>query len=154
DYADRAVDFSKRVKDVTEFLVDLGPVIGGPVDATATYDAPCHLHHAQRVQDAPLSLLGSIPELDLRPLRRSEVCCGAGGTYNLTQPELASDILGEKLENIRDTGADVVVTGNPGCHMQILAGVRLEGLELEVRHPVELLDASYEAAGMYGSETS
>jgi glycolate oxidase iron-sulfur subunit len=62
--------------------------------------------------------------------------------------------LGEKLENIRDTGADVVVTGNPGCHMQILAGVRLEGLELEVRHPVELLDASYEAAGMYGSETS
>ena len=148
-YADRAKAFSARIKDATEFLAEEGVVKGAALPYTVTYDAPCHLYHAQKIKDAPLELLQTIPELDFVPLHDFEKCCGSGGIYNLTNPEFADGILAEKVANIRDTKAGLVVTANPGCQMQILSGVRKEKMDVQVRHILDLLDESYLAAGLY-----
>ena len=148
-YAERAKTFSARIKDATEFLAAEGVVSGAPVPYTVTYDAPCHLYHAQKVKDAPIKLLRTIPDVNFVPLHDFERCCGSGGIYNLTNPEFADPILADKVANIRDTKANVVVTANPGCQMQILAGVRDEHMAVEVRHVLDLLDESYMTAGLY-----
>ena len=98
--------------------------------------------HAQRVTDAPIELLKSIPGIEVITLPGYESCCGGAGIYNLQHIELSSNILSDKIAAIRASGADVVATGNPGCIMQIGAGVLLEGLKVDVLHPIELLDAS------------
>jgi glycolate oxidase iron-sulfur subunit len=133
-----------KVKDVSEFLDELGLVPPkGELHLTATYHDACHLAHAQRVVEAPRNLLRQIPGLRLRELPESLLCCGAAGTYNLTEPEMA-DRLGErKLENIRSTGAQVVVTANAGCLLQIQREARMRGERLQVVHPIDLLDLSY-----------
>jgi glycolate oxidase iron-sulfur subunit len=149
-FAERAREFSARVRDVSQQLAATGIREGVPLDdIEATYDASCHLLHGQRAQAEPLRMLGAIKRLRLAPLEGSDVCCGGAGVYNLLEPELSSRILEEKLRHVCETGARVLATGNPGCHMQIGAGARLRGLELKVCHPVELLDESYRRAGLY-----
>ena len=136
--------FAARVRDVTEFLDELGIVPPKhPVKVKATYHDACHLAHAQKIVDAPRRLLAQIPGLDVRPLKESELCCGAAGTYNLTEPEMAGRLSRRKLDNIRQTGASVVVTANAGCILQIAREARRQGEVLQVVHPIELLDQSY-----------
>ncbi len=143
--ADRAAAFAARVRDVSEVLAERGPRRAGPLPLRVAYDAPCHLLHAQRVADAPLAVLGAIEGLDLVPLEGSDRCCGSAGLYALLQPGLSLEVLGAKLAAIAAAAPAVVATGNPGCLMQIGAGALLSGLDVAVRHPVELLDLAYRA---------
>ena len=143
-FSDRAREFSAKVRDISEFLVEIG--IARPdrqVNRRVAYDAPCHLMHAQRVLQAPIEVLQAIPGLTVVPLKGFESCCGGAGIYNLQHPELSAQILRDKIESIRESGADTVATANPGCIMQIGAGVLLSNLKTDVAHPVELLDAAY-----------
>jgi len=134
-WRERAVAMSARVRDVSELLAMAGPHPGGALPLAVTYDAPCHLLHAQR--------LAAIPELALVPLTGSEHCCGSAGIYNLVEPETSDRVLEPKLRNIKDTGAAYVATGNPGCMMQIGAGMLQAGMAARTIHPVDLLDTSY-----------
>ncbi len=147
-WANRAAALAERARDVSELLAGLGVRRGAPLPLTVTYDAPCHLHHAQGVTNAPLELLRAIPQLHHLPLRGADECCGGAGTYGLTHPELGGRILQDKLAAIRETGAEIVVTPNPGCAMQIGAGLRLAGDDRPVLHPIELLDLSYRRGGI------
>jgi glycolate oxidase iron-sulfur subunit len=142
------------VRDVSELLAEAGPRRGGALPLTVAYDAPCHLQHAQRVHTAPLAVLGAIPELDLRVLPGSDKCCGSAGIYSLLHPELAREVLDAKIATFRTARPQpaIVTTGNPGCLMQIGAGLKAAGLPIQVAHPVELLDWSYAAGGMYATE--
>ncbi|PYS76517.1 MAG: hypothetical protein DMF66_14240 [Acidobacteria bacterium] len=152
-FAARARAFSPRVRDVSQQLADVGIREGARLDRlTATYDASCHLLHGQKARVEPLRVLSTIRGLSLAPLEGSDVCCGGAGVYNLVEPELSSRVLEEKLRHVRETGAQILATGNPGCHMQIGAGARLAGMKLRVAHPVELLDESYRRAGFYRND--
>ncbi len=145
-WKDRALRFASRVRDVSELLAAAGPAPGARIDVGAvTYDPPCHLLHAQRVATAPLAVLRAIPDLTIVPLADEDKCCGSAGIYNLVQPDVSNAVLENKLANIRETGTQVVATGNPGCLMQIGAGLLRTQSATEVRHPVDLLDASYAA---------
>jgi glycolate oxidase iron-sulfur subunit len=137
--------FARKVKDIHEFLVDLGPVPpSGRIELKATYHDACHLCHAQQIRTQPRQLLETIPGLSLVPLPESEICCGAAGSYNLTEGEMADRLGSRKLHHILSTGADAVVTGNAGCSLQIQAMLRQQRREdIAVLHPVELLDRSY-----------
>jgi glycolate oxidase iron-sulfur subunit len=145
-WAARAAAFSARVRDVSELLAAAGPREGAPLPYRVTYDAPCHLQHAQRVSEEPLAVLGSIPNLERVALTDSDQCCGSAGIYNLLEPALSAAVLAPKLAHIAITGASLVATGNPGCLMQIGAGMHRAGIPARTVHPVELLDASYAAA--------
>ena len=144
DWAARAQRFSSRVRDVTEVL-DAGdlPEPTHRVDAVATYQEPCHLVHAQRVSRAPRRLLARIPGLRLVEMNESALCCGSAGTYNLTEPEMAERLRRRKLRAIEETGASIVATANPGCDVNLSAGLREAGSHARVRHVVELLDEAY-----------
>ncbi len=136
--------WSAKVRDINEFLDELGPVRPeGEIRTVATYHDACHLLHAQKIQDAPRRLLSMIPGLDLRDLPETELCCGAAGTYNLTQPEMANRLSRRKVDNIKSTGARVAITSNAGCALQIAREARDQGLRLAVVHPMEILDWSY-----------
>jgi glycolate oxidase iron-sulfur subunit len=136
--------FAAKVRDVSEFLDELGLVPPpGEIRTTATYHDACHLVHAQKVREQPRNLLKKIPGLKLVDLPESELCCGAAGTYNLTEPEMAGRLSRRKLKNILSTGARVVVTANAGCLMQIACEARMQGEVLKIVHPLELLDLSY-----------
>ncbi|MEP6732642.1 MAG: heterodisulfide reductase-related iron-sulfur binding cluster [bacterium] len=141
----RAVAVADRVRDVSELLATAGPKPGGALPLTVTYDAPCHLLHAQRVAAPPLRVLAAVPGLTLVPLTGSEHCCGSAGIYNLVEPDVSNRVLIPKLANIADTHAPLVATGNPGCLMQIGAGLHQAGIAARAIHPVDLLDASYGA---------
>jgi glycolate oxidase iron-sulfur subunit len=133
-----------NVRDVNEFLDELGIVQPeGEIRAVATYHDACHLMHAQRIYEAPRRLLAQIPGLELRELPETELCCGAAGTYNLTQPEMSGRLSRRKLANIRKTGATIAITANAGCALQIARESRQQALRLKVVHPMELLDWSY-----------
>ena len=149
--SDLAKRFGKKVRDVTELLADRGPRPGGAVDAEVAYDAPCHLQHAQRVQEQPLAVLRAIPGLRLRLLPGSDHCCGSAGIYSLLEPSMSRAVLQAKLTSFAEAvpRPGIVATGNPGCLMQIGGGVRAAGLPIRVAHPVELLDWSYQVAGIY-----
>jgi glycolate oxidase iron-sulfur subunit len=137
---------------VSELLAEAGPVTGGKVEHDVAYDAPCHLQHAQKVHAQPLAVLRSIPGLTLRLLPGHDRCCGGAGAYSMLQPEMSAAVLADKIASIRDATPrpSFVATGNPGCIMQIGAGLRAAGLAIPVVHPVELLDLSYAAGGLYG----
>jgi glycolate oxidase iron-sulfur subunit len=138
------MQFTDKVKDVHEFLADLGPIAPtGEINLTATYHDACHLAHAQQIRESPRQLLSLIPGLELRELPESELCCGAAGTYNLTQPEMAARLAQRKLDNILSTGATAVVTANAGCILQIAREARNRGKYLPIYHPMDLLDQSY-----------
>jgi glycolate oxidase iron-sulfur subunit len=147
EWYQRAMQASARVRDVSELLAAAGPRVGGALPIKVTYDAPCHLLHAQRVTQAPLSVLAAIPGLELVPLHDSDQCCGSAGIYNLIEPDTSDAVLEPKLANIRATGAPWVATGNPGCLMQIGAGLIRAEINARSIHPVDLLDASYAAFG-------
>jgi len=130
--------FAAKVRDITEVLVEAELPLQ-PLPVTVTYHDPCHLVHGQRVRSQPRALLRRIPELRLVELPDSELCCGSAGIYNVQQPEMAGELARRKVERIRETGARTVVSGNPGCLLQIAQESRRQGFELEVLHPVELL---------------
>ena len=146
EWRDRAEAVSAKVRDVSELLSAAGPKRGGSVPLRVAYDAPCHLLHAQRISSPPLDVFRAIPDLELVPLVESDVCCGSAGIYNLVEPETSNVVLDRKLENIENAKADVVATGNPGCMMQIGAGLVRAGSRTTTVHPVELLDRSYRRA--------
>jgi glycolate oxidase iron-sulfur subunit len=147
EWRERAARISAKVRDVSELLTaDGGPKRGGAVRVRLAYDAPCHLLHAQRIANAPIDLLRAIPELELVPLNESEVCCGSAGIYHLVEPETSDVVLARKLENIAAAAPDLVASGNPGCLMQIGAGLLRAGSPTLAVHPIELLDQSYERA--------
>ena len=136
--------FSGKVRDVSEFLVELGPrAPEGPLPLRVTYHDACHLCHAQQIREQPRQLLQLIPELEVVPLAESEICCGAAGSYNLTEPEMAEQLGQRKVANVLAADPQVVVAGNAGCSLQIQASLRRAGHELPVVHPVDLLDLSY-----------
>jgi glycolate oxidase iron-sulfur subunit len=136
--------WSAKVRDVNEFLDQLGIVRPeGEIRVVATYHDACHLLHAQKIHDAPRNLLEQIPGLDVRDLPESEICCGAAGTYNLTQPEMSARLSRRKMENIKQTGARVAITSNAGCALQLAREAREQGEQLAVVHPMEMLDLSY-----------
>ncbi|WP_376794273.1 (Fe-S)-binding protein [Thermogemmatispora sp.] len=149
-YAERAAAFSAKVKDISEFLasIDLNREMG-EVPLTVTYHDACHLIHGQKIKQQPRRLLQSIPGLRLVELKEADWCCGSAGIYNITNQELAGKLLERKMQHVAATGAQAVVTGNPGCMMQIALGIRERGLKMQVLHPVELLDRAYRAAGLY-----
>ena len=136
-----AARVAARVRDVTELLVD-GELPLAPLPITVTYHDACHLVHGQKVRAEPRALLRRIPGLTLVELRDSDLCCGSAGIYNVLQPAMADRLLDLKLDRIVETGARVVVTGNPGCLMQIAKGARARNLDLELAHPVTLLARS------------
>ena len=141
---EQAERFTARVKDISEYLVALGPIPPtNPIPATVAYHDACHLCHAQQIRNQPRVLLGMIPGLQLVPLEESEICCGAAGTYNLTQPEMSERLGRRKMDHIEATGAEMVVTGNVGCILQIARKVKERGSPIEVAHPVDLLDRAY-----------
>ena len=109
-----------------------------------TYHDACHLVHGQKVRQEPRTILKAIPGLQFVELGEADVCCGSAGIYNLLYPDLAQKFLDRKIERIKETGAEVVVSGNPGCSLQIDKGLKERGLKIRVVHPVELLDWSYQ----------
>jgi len=146
-FAARAHRFSARVQDISECLAQAplrGPL--GPVPKRVAYDDPCHLLHAQRIRQQPRELLLRIPELQLVPVTDADFCCGAAGIYNITHYDLSMRILARKMEHIVAANPDVIATGNPGCMTQLRTGVQQAQLDVPVVHPIELLDASYQAA--------
>jgi glycolate oxidase iron-sulfur subunit len=142
DAADR---FTAKVKDISEFLMALGPIAPrNPLPMKVTYHDACHLCHAQQIRSQPRALLAMIPGLQLVPLEESEICCGAAGTYNLTQPEMSERLGRRKMDHIEATGAEMVVTGNVGCILQIARKIKERGRPMEVAHPIDLLDRAYQ----------
>lgn len=149
-YAERARAFSARVKDISEFLVGLHlHYVPGEYAYTVAYHDACHLAHGQKIKQQPRQLLKSIPGLKLVDLKESDWCCGSAGIYNITNQDMASKLLDRKMEHIIASGASIIATGNPGCMMQIALGARERGLDLRIAHPIQLLDETYQAAGLY-----
>jgi glycolate oxidase iron-sulfur subunit len=148
DLIDRMKRLAAKFQDINEFLAKLGvcePSV--PIQETVTYHDACHLCHAQQIRTQPRELLSQIPGLKVVPLGESEICCGAAGSYNLTEPEMADQLGQRKVRNILETGAQCVVTANAGCSLQIQAMLRDAGRsDIPVLHPVELLDRSYGTA--------
>jgi glycolate oxidase iron-sulfur subunit len=149
-FAHKARIFSARVRDVGQQLQTKEMLQGAAaVEEKVTYDTSCHLLYGQNAGDASQNMLRSTVGLNFVGLEGTERCCGAAGVYNLLQPELSGRVLQEKLDHIKETGATILLTGNPGCQMHIGAGASLTGMKLKVCHPIELVDDSYSKAGFY-----
>ena len=144
-YAERARVWSAKVRDVSQFLVEVGfrqPSRSvGP--QRVTYHESCHLNHGQKVSAAPRQVLRAIPGLELIELKEADWCCGSAGIYNITQPEMAMRLLDRKMGHVQATGAEIVVSANTGCSIQLEYGARRRGLNVKVEHPVSLLAAAY-----------
>ena len=146
-----AARFVAKVKDISEFLVALGPIAPRhPVPLKVAYHDACHLCHGQQIRSQPRQLLAMIPGLELVPLEESEICCGAAGTYNLTQPEMSERLGRRKMDFLTATGAATVATGNVGCILQIARKIKERGSPMTVVHPVDLLDRAYRGDGSQG----
>ena len=143
-YANAAQRFASQVRDITEFLasIELNRQMGA-VDAVVTYQDACHLAHGQRIRGAPRKLLAAIPGITLEELAGADICCGSAGAYNIVQNEMSLRILAHKMEAVNRTRATIIATANPGCELQLEAGVRLHGNHQRVMHVVELLDLAY-----------
>jgi len=144
EYRARAHEFAAAVRDITEFLggIELTPVTGA-VDAIVTYQDSCHLAHGQKVRTAPRRLLAAVPGLTIQEMPGADICCGSAGIYNVVQNEMSMQILKSKMEAVNSTQAGIVATANPGCMLQLQAGVRLHGRGQRVMHVVEILDEAY-----------
>ena len=150
-YANRARAFEAKVRDISEFLAELPlepPT--GEIKRRATYQESCHLVHAQRIKEQPRKVMGSIPGLELIEMPGSDRCCGAAGIYNIVQRELSMQLLDSKMRDVASTGAEVLVTANPGCMIQLDQGLRKAGLPGRTFHIVELLDQAYDLADSSG----
>jgi glycolate oxidase iron-sulfur subunit len=142
-WAGRAAALSARVRDLSEFLTELGPVAPRhPLPVTAAYHDACHLAHAQRITRQPRELLRAIPELRLVELADAGTCCGSAGVYNLLQPEAAGELGARKAQAVLDAGAPLLISANPGCTLQIAAALADRGAHVAVAHVAEILDAS------------
>jgi len=142
-WKDRAERFTAKVRDVTELLVELGPVAPRhPLPVTVAYHDACHLSHAQGVRLQPRQLLAGIPDLDVREIAEGDICCGSAGVYNLFQPDAARELGDRKARHVLASGAEMVVTANPGCLLQIQAAAVRAGRTLGLAHTVQVLDAS------------
>jgi glycolate oxidase iron-sulfur subunit len=149
-YAERAREWSRKARDISEFLVEIGfrKPSGIPHPASSvrlTYHEACHLCHGQKVSRQPREVLSAIPGVEPVELSEATWCCGSAGIYNITQPDMSKQLLERKMKNIRATGASVVASGNPGCTIQLQAGARQFGPEIRVVHPVSLLAEAYRA---------
>jgi glycolate oxidase iron-sulfur subunit len=144
EYAHKAHRFAERMQDVTEFLasLELNPQMGD-VNAVVTYQDSCHLAHGQRVRTAPRKLLTAIPGLTFREMPGADLCCGSAGIYNVVENEMSMQILASKMASAKATGASIVATANPGCMLQLQAGVRMHGTHQRVMHVLELMDLAY-----------
>jgi glycolate oxidase iron-sulfur subunit len=146
-YRDRARAWDTKLKDVHEWLVQIGCRVpsAAPFDAavTVTYHDSCHLAHGQKVSGQPRALLRLLPGVSLVELTESTWCCGSAGVYALTQPAQADALLQRKVGHLKTTRASVVATANPGCHLQIARGLRDAGQSMDVAHPVSLLARAY-----------
>lgn len=148
-YIERARLWDARLKDIHEFLVEKGWQVpagragNGGVRQRVTYHESCHLSHGQKIVLQPRQILRSIPDLELVELPEANWCCGSAGIYNLTQPEMAGQLLDRKVRHVRGTGAAIVATANPGCLLQVINGCRAAGLEIRVAHPITLLAEAY-----------
>ncbi len=148
EFSERARAFSSRLRDVTEFLANIDFNRNLAVtNVRATYQDPCHLLHAQRIRTAPRKLLEAVPGLELVELKEAEVCCGSAGIYNVAHNDLAEQLLDGKMRRIEETGAELILTANPGCMLQLRAGVARSGNYRRVMHVVELLDEAYAKFG-------
>jgi Fe-S oxidoreductase len=142
-WTERAAEMSGKVRDLAEFLVEIGPVARRhPLPVTAAYHDACHLAHAQRITRQPRDLLRAIPELNLVELADAGTCCGSAGVYNLLQPEAASELGGRKAEAVLAAGAPLLISANPGCSLQIASALAERGEHIAVAHTAEILDAS------------
>ncbi|MSO55554.1 MAG: 4Fe-4S dicluster domain-containing protein [Acidobacteria bacterium] len=147
EYADRARAFAAKCRDISEVLVELAPrAPRGRVDMRVVYHDACHLQHAQGVRMQPRALLQDIPGIQVHEIAESEICCGSAGIYNLLEPEAATALRDRKVHNIIRTNAEVVVSGNPGCLLQIAAGLESAGRSMPILHLVEIVDRSITAA--------
>ena len=142
-WGERAATMAGRVRDLTEFLVELGPVAARhPLPVTVAYHDACHLAHAQKITAQPRELLTAIPGLRLADIADGGTCCGSAGIYNLVQPEAARELGQRKADAVAATGAELLVSGNPGCTMQIASALAARGTQLPMMHIAELLDSS------------
>jgi glycolate oxidase iron-sulfur subunit len=142
-WVDRARALSDKVRDVAEFLVEVGPVAERhPLDMTVAYHDACHLGHAQGIRTQPRQLLRGVPGLELKEINEAELCCGSAGIYNILNPEPARELGDRKAGNVMATGAEMLVTANPGCLMQVASSIERAGGHLALAHTVEVLDAS------------
>ena len=147
-YAERAEHFTKKARDVTELLASLPltpPTTS--LNLRVTLQEPCHLAHAQKIKKAPRDILKIIPGIEFVEMKDSDRCCGSGGIYNLVHPEIADQLLDEKLDNIAATKAEIVVSANPGCMMQVVQGLERTGSKARVVHITQLLDDAYGGNG-------
>jgi glycolate oxidase iron-sulfur subunit len=143
EYAERAREFSSRVRDLSEFLEEIGPVAERhPLSVNAAYHDACHLAHAQGIRSQPRQALKRIPGMGLKEIKEAEICCGSAGIYNMVEPEPAADLGERKANNVLATGANLLITANPGCTLQIRASLKKMGRDISVAHPAEVLDAS------------
>jgi glycolate oxidase iron-sulfur subunit len=144
EWAERAQKFSNKVRDVTEYLGQVGLTeTPGSLPLEVTYQEPCHLAHAQRISSQPRRLLQSIPGLKLKEMEEPALCCGSAGVYNIINPPMANALLDRKLDNALATDAQVICTANPGCHIQLQAGLERRKEPMKVKHIVQLLDEAY-----------
>ena len=151
---EKAIKFSARVRDVSQQLATTEmQTAPSPTEQNVTYDTSCHLMYGQGSGEASERMLRSVTGKNFVPLNGTERCCGAAGVYNLLQPEMSQRVLNEKLDHIKETGAGILATGNPGCQMHIGAGACLSGMKLRVCHPIEIVDQAYEAAGYYDPQS-
>jgi len=156
-YAERARLWSRKIKDIHEWLVEIGITPPQTSDGSQpstlnsqlriTYHEACHLCHGQKITQQPRAILNAIPGLKLVELPESTWCCGSAGIYNITQPEMSGELLRRKLDNIAKTGAKIVATANPGCSVQLEAGARASGQPLQIVHPITLLARAYRKGG-------
>jgi len=146
-YAERAQKFAALMKDVNEFLasIELNPRMG-EVRATVTYQDSCHLAHGQKIRTAPRQLLSLVPGLTIKEMRLSDICCGSAGIYNVVHTDLSMQLLEKKMQTVNATKAERIATANPGCMLQLRAGVVMHGRGQRVFHVVEILDEAYRAA--------
>ena len=148
-YRGRARAFSDRSLDVSEFLAQVGTqATYHPLPVTIAYHDACHLAHAQGVRAQPRELLRAIPQLELREITEGELCCGSAGVYNILNPQAADELGDRKAGHVVATGADLLVTANPGCLMQITAGLQRQGAAMRLAHTVQVLDASIRGLGV------
>jgi len=146
-FAERALEWSTKLRDIHEWLAEIG--IRAPaasIPQRVTYHEACHLCHGQKITRQPRQVLKAIPGLELVELPESAWCCGSAGIYNITQPEMSQKLLRRKMANIATTGAEVVASANPGCSVQLQAGVCESNLKLKVAHPISLLAQAYRDA--------
>jgi glycolate oxidase iron-sulfur subunit len=137
-------DLKGRVKDLTEWLVEVGlPPATREVKVRVTYQDACHLAHAQRIRKQPRDLIRALPGIEFVEMRHPEICCGAAGLYSTLEPSMSSTILREKTDDVLSTRADLIVTANPGCQMQLSTGIRSRGSNMPVEHVAELLVRAY-----------